>query len=338
MVSDKSIWTAYSREVKSLDTKRREYRALSKTISQYILEQILSGEATENVVVSIHECLTTIGDNVREGKTKLEDFIVFKRLDENPEDYPDAKSQPHIQVTMRLKSKGGTARAGDVIPYVFCLAEGEETAKTAQLDRAEHPDEVRRTGSSLRIDFEHYLSQQVLPPIERLCLNLDRYRSNYSGGEDNRTFTALDSQMSDTEKFRDAVPFIVECRECKGNMPFAPIHERQCASRRFSPSARLISRVKPHSNLRAFKCSFEAQIRRCVSWYYEGWTVCGDSTCGIRTQTMGVYGWQCLRAGCGGTVRFEYGDEQMYNQLRYFASLFDPDAAYSTHYVVCAAG
>lgn len=34
---------------------------------------------------------------------------------------------------------------GDVIPYVFCLSEGEESAKTAQADRAKHPDEVRKS-------------------------------------------------------------------------------------------------------------------------------------------------------------------------------------------------
>lgn len=106
-------------------------------------------------------------------------------MGKSPEDYPDAKSQPHVQVALRLKAKGGSARAGDVIPYIFCLAEGEETAKTAQADRARHPDEVRRANSGLQIgtetlhacfhltdvilDFEHYLANQILPPIERLC-------------------------------------------------------------------------------------------------------------------------------------------------------------------------
>ena len=122
------------------------------------------------VVESIHEYLTSISEQVRNGTTKLEDFIVFKvsklsrssqreflitathqRLGKNPKDYPDAKSQPHVQVALRMQQKGGSARAGDVIPYVFCLVEGEETAKTAQADRAKHPDEVRRAGSELRV-------------------------------------------------------------------------------------------------------------------------------------------------------------------------------------------
>ena len=73
-------------------------------------------------------------------------FLFFrKRLGKNPEHYPDAKSQPHVQVALRLKQKGGSAKSGDVIPYVFCLSEGEESAKTAQADRAKHPDEVRKS-------------------------------------------------------------------------------------------------------------------------------------------------------------------------------------------------
>ena len=191
-----------------------------------------------------------------------------------------------MQVALRIKSKGGNARAGDVISYVFCLAEGEETAKTAQADRAKHPDEVRRAGSDLKIgennfivsgslteyrgsDFEHYLSQQVLPPIERLCepiegtdrarlaeclgaflffrfivrilsidLGLDpgRYRNSASGAAEDRSFSTLDSQLSDAERFKDATPFLVRCRHCQGQLPFVAITDRDV---RFVPWFRL---------------------------------------------------------------------------------------------------
>ena len=45
---------------------------------RYVLEQILSGEATETVVENIHEYLTTIGEQVRGGKIKLDEFIIHK--------------------------------------------------------------------------------------------------------------------------------------------------------------------------------------------------------------------------------------------------------------------
>ena len=42
---------------------------------------------------------------------------------------------------------------------------------------------------------------------------------------------------------------------------------------------------------------------------------------------MSVYGRRCVRPGCQGKARFEYSDVELYNQLRYFAMLFDPDKA-----------
>jgi DNA polymerase alpha subunit A len=69
-----------------------------------------------------------------------------------------------------MKSKGGNARAGDVIPYVFCLAEGEETAKTAQADRAKHPDEVRKAGGDLTIGKT--TKSYVTNTLENLCVRL----------------------------------------------------------------------------------------------------------------------------------------------------------------------
>ena len=97
-------------------------------------------------------------------------LTIVQRLGKNPEDYPDAKSQPHVQVALRIKAKGGSAKIGDVIPYVFCIGKGEEAAKSAQADRAKHPDEFKKaTAGELSIDYEHYLANQILPPIERLC-------------------------------------------------------------------------------------------------------------------------------------------------------------------------
>ncbi|GBE87522.1 hypothetical protein SCP_1101990 [Sparassis crispa] len=104
-----------STEVKGLDMKCRGYCALSKVVSQYVPDQILSGEATETVVERIHKYLTTMG-------------------------------------------------------------ESGEVGKTAQAEWAKDPDEVRRASDELKIDYEHYLAHQILPPIERLCEGTDRSR------------------------------------------------------------------------------------------------------------------------------------------------------------------
>ena len=45
-----------------------------------------------------------------------------QQLTKNPEDYPDKKNQPHVQVALRLNSKGGKKiRAGDTVSYIICI-------------------------------------------------------------------------------------------------------------------------------------------------------------------------------------------------------------------------
>jgi DNA polymerase alpha subunit A len=124
-----------------------------------VLKEILSGEATETVVTKIHELLTALGERVRGGSVPLDDFIIFKRLGKNPEDYPDKKSQPHVQVALRMKSKGTAVRAHDVIPYIMCLGSDGKSAKTAQADKAFHPDDLRRQGSELKIGELSYCAR-----------------------------------------------------------------------------------------------------------------------------------------------------------------------------------
>lgn len=43
-----------------------------------MLDQILSGEATETVVERIHEYLGAISDDIRGGKVPMDQFIIYK--------------------------------------------------------------------------------------------------------------------------------------------------------------------------------------------------------------------------------------------------------------------
>jgi len=79
--------------------------------------------------------------------------MLSQKLGKNPEDYPDAKSQPHVQVALRMKARGSLAKIGDVVPYVFCVPldlEGKVSVgdrdKMALADKARHPDEIRKGG------------------------------------------------------------------------------------------------------------------------------------------------------------------------------------------------
>ncbi|KAJ3994278.1 DNA polymerase family B-domain-containing protein [Lentinula boryana] len=328
-------------EVKGLDMKRREYCVLSKNVSQYVLGRILSGEATEIVVEQIHDYLTSVGENVRAGTYQLDEYVINKRLGKNPEEYPKAEGQPHVQVALKMKAKGGNARAGDVIPYVFCTAEGEESAKSSQSDRARHRDEVRRGGSGLKIDVDYYLSQQILPPVQRLCeeiegidrahlaeclgLDVNKYRGAYAtGSSEDKSFTSLDSLKSDKERYKEVHVFSVTCKNCKATFEFKPLNDPNCCLRPEGALCLSCNAPLSHPSLQA---QMETQIRKELALFYQRSVVCSDQTCGYKTRMMGIYGRICLRPGCLNKVAFEYSDEKMYTQLRYYAFLFDGERA-----------
>lgn len=89
-------------------------------------------------------------------------------------------------------------------------------------------------------DYEHYLSSQILPPIERLCdtiegtdrarlaeclgLNPDRY-STKTAGDIERDFQSLSSKITDEERFADATKLNVRCFRCGSARAFGGIQD-----------------------------------------------------------------------------------------------------------------
>ncbi len=51
----------------------------------------------------------------------FKDLWYFQQLTKNPEDYPDKKNLAHVQVALRINSKGGKKmKGGDTVYYVIC--------------------------------------------------------------------------------------------------------------------------------------------------------------------------------------------------------------------------
>lgn len=81
----------------------------------------------------------------------MDKFVIYKGLTKNPEDYADKKAQPHVQVALRMKKFGMTAKTNDTIPYIICLAEEDTLNPNLIASRARHPEEFKKEGSTLRI-------------------------------------------------------------------------------------------------------------------------------------------------------------------------------------------
>ena len=56
----------------------------------------------------------TIREQVESGAIPLGKFIITKQLTKRPEDYPDAKGQPHVMVATRRKAAGKRDGVGAV--------------------------------------------------------------------------------------------------------------------------------------------------------------------------------------------------------------------------------
>lgn len=224
-----------------------------------------------------------------------------------------------------MKAKGVSVRAHDVIPYILCLGPDGKGARSAQADRAFHPDDLRRAGSELKIDYDLYLDTQVLQPILRLCesiegtersrlaecLGLDPTRYQSSAAEvQEKAFFTLESQINDADRFKDAAPFTLRCPACEAAFAFEGISavgsgEVDITLRPAGVTCPGCTAVVPPASI---TIQLENQIRAYIALYYLGWTVCDGEGCGARTRAMSVYGRRCLgfvRPGCKGSVSLE---------------------------------
>ncbi|KAK3603739.1 hypothetical protein CHS0354_023353 [Potamilus streckersoni] len=331
-------------EKKGLDIVRRDWSTLAKETGDFVVSCILSGESREKVLEDIHSKLTAVGENVQENKLPLEQYLITKQLTKNPEDYPDKKSLPHVQVALRVNSKGGKRlKAGDTVPYVVC----NDGSNLPPSQRAYHPEELAKS-ENLKIDAKYYLAQQVHPVVARLCdpiegtdsahlaecLGLDpsgyKHASQHHERDDDDAMLS-GVQISEEEKYKDCERLKVICpaegcgKEILIDSPFSgvDVHVESCLY--CNMCKKILTDFVPqiHNTL-------TATIRSHIRTYYEGWLKCEDSACGTRVQKLPLmlhHGHPVCPACNHGLLHLEYTDSMLYTQLCFYQYIFDPDRA-----------
>ncbi|KAM0520592.1 hypothetical protein ACHAPE_002987 [Trichoderma viride] len=331
-------------EVKGLDMKRREYCALSKEVSKHLLDEILSGDDIEVAVARIHEYLRETATKMREFTVPVPKYTIYTQLGKGPKEYPNADSMPQVQVALRDLARGKTVRKGDVISYIVT---GTGQSSEPAPKRAYAPPDLK-ADPNLQPDVDWYIAKQIFPPVERLCANIAgtstsqlaeqlgldvrRYSSTQTqqnSSTDDLEIHPLESQIPDEVRFVDCKRLSLRCRKCKASTVFEGLMgsaDRVTASGVTCPGC---GAVIPTLSVVA---QVEHAVRLQTSQYYEGWLVCNEPQCGNRTRQMSVYGTCCLgpkglARDCNGTMHYEYTEKAIYNQLVYFASLWDVDKA-----------
>ncbi|KAF2761319.1 DNA polymeras-like protein alpha catalytic subunit [Pseudovirgaria hyperparasitica] len=341
-------------EVKGLDMRRREYCALSKDTSSQLLNFLLSGEDPETVVEKIHEYLRELSQKMRENTIPIPKYTIFTQLGKDPKDYPNGNSMPSVQVALRQIAKGKHVRAKDVMSFVIT---GESNGSAEGAARHAFTPEEIRADPTLKPDVDYYLHKQILPPVERLCapisgtnitrlaeclgLDTSKYRISPVGGNSTQSeefsIHPLESQIPDSERFKECSPIILRCRHCTSSAPFfgfVPSKSSSGTTLAMTHTGVTCANIACGKQIESYSiiAQLESQIRQHVARYYAGWLVCTDPDCSSRTRQMSVYGHRCLGprglgSGCLGKMQWEYTERALYNQLLYSQAVFDVDRA-----------
>ena len=255
---------------------------------------------------------------------------------------------PQVQVALREISRGKNVRVNDVMSYIVTMGD-EQTKSLPAPKRSYTPQDVLKAESGLSPDIEYYLYKQIFPPIERLCapipgtdsvrlaecLGLDtrKYQisTSSSSNQQSSEIFPLESQIPDAIRFKDAARLTFRCRTCHEQTTFEGLCETPdiCTPNGIKCSNAQCNAVFSKWTLVA---QMDSQIRAQTNKYYEGWLVCDDESCNNRTRQMSVYGHRCLgrqglAEGCLGRMNYEYTEKALYNQLLYFAGLWDVEKA-----------
>ncbi|KAL7690427.1 putative DNA-directed DNA polymerase, family B, ribonuclease H-like superfamily [Plasmopara halstedii] len=347
----------FEKEVKGLDMVRRDWCVISKAVGNEILDFILSGNSRDEVVESIHEHLEQVAERMRSGKEPIEQYVITKSLNKQPEQYPDRAKQYHVQVALAMRALGKPVGAGTHIPYVLCKEEEPGSGR-----RAYHPDEVVRANGKLTIDVNWYLESQIHPPVNRLCahiegtsspqlahcLGLDTSKFSHSAnhlGEDNDAGDIIPSVLQiDADRFKNCVSLEITCDRCKMTSAFpgvfcTSVKDNNLSSGLLCPMCKAdfwgFNKEGINGNVgddleAVLSNRLHIATRQATKKYYEAWTICSDVTCKTRTQKQSLRGNGniCSTAGCRATVTLEYPDSALYTQLKYFESLFDVERAH----------
>ncbi|XP_067131539.1 DNA polymerase alpha catalytic subunit [Centruroides vittatus] len=335
--------TITNKELKGLDIVRRDWSELAKKTGETVVDEILSGKPREDIVENIHSHLMKLQCLMKENQISQSDFIITKQLTKNPENYPDKKSLSHVQVALRLNSKGGKKlKQGDVVPYVIC----EDGSNLPATQRCYHPNELKNN-EHLKIDTHYYLAHQIHPVVSRLCnpiegtdaatiasfLGLDpsAYRQTVQQHEEDDQLVGSFVQSAE-DKFKNCekLSFLCPNEECQKEFQIENDFVINALKRKYElpqcPNCGIF--LSHYTN--TFRNQLVKIMRQYVQKYYQKWLICEDPMCAKRTRKLPLYFTkqgplcQSCKDAC---LTLEYSDSQLYNQLIYFQQLIDIDQA-----------
>ncbi len=151
----------YYRKVMGLSLKRRDSAQISKIVYGGLIDIILKTNDINESLKYFHTCIRDILDE----KYPLEDFIITKTL-KGQYKIPDKIVHKVLADRMALRDKGSAPQINDRVPFVYINKKEKRGEKLLQGDKVEDPDYIRK--NKLHIDYEFYITNQIMKPIQQL--------------------------------------------------------------------------------------------------------------------------------------------------------------------------
>eukprot|EP00958_Prasinococcus_capsulatus_P024366 scaffold3791_cov390-Prasinococcus_capsulatus_cf.AAC.10 len=302
-------------EQKGLDIVRRDWCPLSKEVGNFVLSEILSGKSRDDVVLEIHNRLQQVRDDLANDKIPIGKFVITKTLTKAPEEYADAKGQPHVQVALRRKKEKARdgISAGETVPYIIAIEMDKENAAGGLAERARHLQEMLKNKDKFKVDKEYYLAQQVHPVVARLCapiegtdasrladcLGLDpaRFRGQVvqqTSGDDQLLSSA--AFLDDEDRFKTCNPLVLSVPGENGvSRTFQFPGIQPVAQGKMSMKEALSPPIKdgetvdlPQVSTAALANQALLQARLQISDYYDGVIACDDEMWNLETRNISL--------------------------------------------------
>lgn len=208
------------------------------------------------------------------------------------------------------------------------------------------------------------MSQQILPPISRLCESIDgtsqamiadklgldssRFSQTYRSGaeiDDSRlvNFTPA-SLKKDSERFGNVEKFYITCQSCSKTNELKGVFTMSSNGNQIMSGYQCPNTECNSPNHWGYKSHFDLLnvlsnkasllIRKAVVTHGKYELVCEDPSCQLKTCQLSVSGKNCINRGCNGAMQPTHSAMELDTQLKYLKSLFDLSHCYK-QYVKC---
>ncbi len=154
--------------VRGLEIRRGDWCELAKRVQKEVIEIILKERKPEKAV----EFIKRIIRDIKAGKVKLEDFVIYKSLTKRPDKYESL--QAHVKAALRAMELGIPYAIGSKVGYVVTKGSGNIGDRAYPIDLIDDFDgenlKIRaKDGYEIKkIDRDYYIDHQIIPSVLRI--------------------------------------------------------------------------------------------------------------------------------------------------------------------------